>query len=253
MSKRPFILLSNDDGIRARGLRVLVSTLRRFADVVVVAPETEQSAASHSLTLHRPLRIIPMGRDQYAVNGTPTDCITLAVHQILKRSPDLLVAGINRGPNLGDDIHYSGTVSAAVEGTLLGLCSVAVSLAVINSGRAYYQSAADFTVSLCQRVIAEKMPKGVLLNVNVPNLPDSALRGWTATTLGKRNYGGIIVEKTDPRGRPYFWIGGDQQAFFDRKGTDCSAIQDNKVSVTPLKIDFSHRRFLRTMKTWKIS
>lgn len=246
------ILISNDDGVRARGIQVLARTIRKWAEVVVVAPEHEQNAASHSLTLHRPLRIRRIGRNHFSVNGTPTDCITLAVHQILSRRPDLILSGINRGANLGDDIHYSGTVSAAVEGAILGIPAVAVSLTVFHDRRHYYGTAAHFTVALCQKLVRSPFPKGTLLNVNVPNLPEKELAGWEVTSLGKRNYGGVIVEKTDPRGEPYYWIGGDEAAFFERVGTDCTAIQRNKISLTPLKIDMTHEAFRRRMRQWTI-
>ncbi len=252
MKRRPLILISNDDGIRARGLEVLVRTLRKWADVVVVAPQGEQSASSHSLTLHRPLRIERVGPNRYAVDGTPTDCIVLAVHKILSRHPDLVLSGINRGANLGDDIHYSGTVSAAVEGAILGIRSMAVSLAIFGEKRKHYTTAADVAGSLCRQLIQAKTPTGVLFNVNVPNRPAKMVSDWEMTTLGKRNYGGVIIEKTDPRGRPYYWIGGDQTALVDRAGTDCTAIAQGKISVTPLRIDLTHRSFLREMKRWKI-
>lgn len=245
------ILVSNDDGIHAPGLKALVKHLRGFADVTVVAPDREQSASSHSLTLHRPLRIHRLKAKHYAIDGTPTDCILLAVHQILKEPPDLVVSGINRGANLGDDVHYSGTVSAAMEGTLLGLPSIAVSLASFGDKKLYFNTAAHFAETIIKKVLRKALPKGVLLNVNVPNLPVEDVKGINVCQLGKRNYGGVIIEKVDPRGRNYYWIGGDQEAFFETKDTDCAAIQQQQVSVTPVRTDLNHRKFYKDMESWR--
>ena len=250
MTNRPFILISNDDGIQARGLQILVRKLKSWADIVIVAPEQEQSAASHSLTLHRPLRIRRVKKNTYAVNGTPTDCVTLAVHQILDRRPDLVVSGINRGGNLGDDVHYSGTVSAAMEGAILNIPAVAVSLACFGDERCHYATAAHVALHFCNLLRRRKPPKRILFNINVPNVRLQDVKGTEVTKLGKRNYGDIIVEKTDPRGRQYYWIGGDQTAFHELSGSDCMAISENKVSVTPLKADLTHRSMIREMKAW---
>jgi 5'-nucleotidase len=244
------ILISNDDGIQARGIQILSRTIQEWADVVVVAPEHEQSAASHSLTLHRPLRIRRVKKDHYAVNGTPTDCVTLAIHQILDRRPDLVISGINRGANLGDDVHYSGTVSAAMEGAILNIPSVAVSLAVFGDARCHYVTAAEIALRFCKKISRLQLPKRALFNINVPNVPAKDLEGVEVTTLGKRNYGDIIVEKTDPHGHQYYWIGGNQTEFYDLKGSDCKVISQNKVSITPLKTDLTHRSLIKELKSW---
>lgn len=224
--------------------------IRTWAHVVVVAPEREQSATSHSLTLHRPLRIRKVSGAVYAVDGTPTDCITLAVHQILDERPDMVISGINSSANVGDDVHYSGTVSAAMEGAIIGISSVAISLAAFGDGQRHYNTAADVALKFCKKLHRAAAPKGSLFNINVPNVTPRRLSGLAVTRLGKRSYGGIIVEKTDPRGKLYYWIGGDQTGFEKRSGTDCVAIQDNKVSITPLKTDLSDRSYGKKMRQW---
>jgi|SRR5579885_2154770 len=249
---KPLVLISNDDGIRAEGLRSLASVLRRIARVVVVAPDSEQSASSHSLTLHRPLRIHHLGPDEYAVNGTPTDCITLAVHAILRKKPDLIVSGINRGANLCDDVHYSGTVSAAIEGALMGIPSIAISLVVYGDDRPHFETAANFGSRLCRRVLRERLPLGFVLNVNVPNVPASKVRGYEFTKLGKRNFGDVTVEKIDPRGRKYYWIAGNDKKFHDIPDSDGNAIQRKKIVITPLQVDMTHYPLLDNMRSWKV-
>jgi len=253
MSKnKPLILISNDDGIRAEGIQILAATLRKIARIVVVAPESEQSASSHSLTLHRPLRIFRMGPDAYAVNGTPTDCITLAVHTILKKKPDLIVSGINRGANLCDDVHYSGTVSAAIEGALMGIPSIAISLVVYGEAVAHFETAARFGARLSRRVLREKLPLGFVLNVNVPNLPESKVNGYEFTKLGKRNFGDVTVEKIDPRGRKYYWIAGNDKRFHRIPNSDGNVIQRKKIVITPLQVDMTHYGLLDSMTGWKV-
>jgi 5'-nucleotidase len=246
------ILVSNDDGIQAPGIRALAKALKKIrgARVVVVAPDRERSASSHALTIHRPLRAIKTAKDFYAVDGTPTDSVMLAVHALLKEKPDLIVSGINRGANLGEDVHYSGTVSAAVEGAIMGIPAIAVS--VVGRDRFHYELAANFALKLARKVIKEGMPTGVVLNVNVPNLPAASINGVAITKLGKHNYGGIIVEKMDPRGKPYYWIGGNPEDFVDRPGSDCEAYQQHKISVTPIQVDMTDHAFLRKIKTWDL-
>lgn len=251
-NKKQLILISNDDGIRAEGIQALAVALRRVARVVLVAPDSEQSASSHSLTLHRPLRIVRYAPDAYSINGTPTDCITLAVHTILKKKPDLIVSGINRGANLCDDVHYSGTVSAAIEGALMGIPSIAVSLVVYGEGRAHFETASRFAARLSRRVLREKLPLGFVLNVNVPNLPQSKVQGYEFTKLGKRNFGDVTVEKLDPRGRKYYWIAGNDKRFHDIPDSDGNLIQKGKIVITPLQVDMTHYTLLENMRTWKV-
>ncbi len=254
VKKTSLILVSNDDGYQAPGICILTAALRRLpgVSVVVVAPDGEQSASSHSLTLHRPLRVYRHAKDEYSVDGTPTDSITLAVHEILPRKPDLIVSGINRGANLGDDVHYSGTVSAAVEGALLGIKSIAVSLVSWGEGPVYFEAAARIATRLVKKVLGETLPRGFVLNVNVPNLPYKELKGIALTRLGKRNYGDIIFKKMDPRGKKYYWIGGDERTFKNIPGSDGNVILEKKVSVTPLQVDLTHFALLEEMAAWKI-
>jgi 5'-nucleotidase len=250
--KRALILVSNDDGYQAEGLRALARALKPLGRVVVVAPEGEQSASSHSLTLHRPLRVHRHDENLFSVSGTPTDCITLAVHTILKKKPDLIVSGVNRGANLCDDVHYSGTVSAAVEGALMGISSIAISLVAFGEDFPHYASAAAFAARLGRRVLREKLPPGFVLNVNVPNLPASKLRGYEFTKLGKRDFGDVTVEKIDPRGRKYYWIAGNDKKFMKMPGSDGNGIKDRKITITPLQVDLTHYALLENMRGWRV-
>ena len=246
------ILVSNDDGISAPGIRILARSLKRIrgARVVVVAPDTEKSAASHALTLHRPLRVKKLSKDFYAVDGTPTDAVMLAVHTILKQKPDLIISGINRGANLGEDVHYSGTVSAAMEGAIMGIPAIAVSVVALHHFR--YDVAARFSIKLVRKVLRDGLPLGVVLNVNVPNLSNRKIKGYSVTSLGKHNYGDVNVEKIDPRGRPYYWIGGTPHQFEDRPGSDCDAFLKGRISITPIKADMTDQFFLKKLKKWKL-
>ena len=248
--KRPLILISNDDGFYSEGIKILAKKLKTLGTVVTVAPDQERSAASHSLTLHRPLRAKKMKPDVYAVDGTPTDCITLGVKELLPRVPDLIVSGINRGANLGDDVHYSGTVSAAVEGGLMGIPSVAVSL--MGRDDFHFETAAHFALRLIKKVLKEGLPPGVILNVNIPNVPLKQIKGYQFTKQGKRNYGDIIAERLDPRGRKYYWIGGDEHGFEDIPESDCNAILSNFVSITPIRVNLTEHEYLEALRTWKL-
>jgi 5'-nucleotidase len=235
---RVSILLSNDDGISSEGIAALQEALASLDEIWVVAPDRDQSAVSHSLTLHRPLRIEPVGPRVFRVDGTPTDCINLAINGILPERPRLVISGINRGANLGDDITYSGTVSAAMEATLLGVPAIAVSL--VARERFDFAPAAAFTRQLAHVVLDDHMPPDTLLNVNVPELPLHEIKGYALTRQGKRRYGDVIVEKVDPRGRKYYWIGGNQLDFVDSEGTDFNAIQQGLISITPLHLDLTN-------------
>ena len=235
----PLILVSNDDGIHSDGLRALADAVGVHGRVVVVAPDREQSAVSHALTLHRPLRIDELEPGRYTVDGTPTDCINLAINAILRERPALLISGINKGANLGDDVTYSGTVSAAMEGTLLGVPSIAVSQ--IGRGQYDFGIAATFTGELVGRVLATPLPADTLLNVNVPQFQNGERpRGVALTRMGKRRYGDAIVEKVDPRGRKYYWIGGEELAFLEEEGTDFDAVSRGSISVTPIHLDLTN-------------
>jgi 5'-nucleotidase len=241
------ILVSNDDGIRSEGLLALERSLAKVAQLYTVAPDREQNAMSHALTLHRPLRVQEAGRRRLCVDGTPTDCVKLAVTGLLPVRPDLVVSGINRGPNLGDDVVYSGTVSAAIEGTLLGIPSIAVSLVAFKDFA--FEAAADFAASLAERVLERGLPAGTLLNVNVPLGPARELKGWRVTRQGKRHYSETVVERVDPRGKKYYWIGGDDLGFAYEEGTDCVAVHEGYISVTPLRVDMTSYESLDTVRS----
>ncbi len=249
---RPLILVTNDDGIQSEGLRALATALREVGDVTIVAPDREQSASSHSLTLHRPLRINKIEPGSYAVEGTPTDCVYIATRSLMKGDgrPALVCSGINKGSNLGDDIHYSGTVSAAFEGTVLGIPSMAVSM--VGRGPYQFKTAADFAAKLARRMLEEKLPGDTLLNVNVPNVEPEKITGVAITRMGKRHYGDAVVENVDPRGRKYYWIGGAELDAEDIQGSDCNAVLETKISVTPLHLDLTNYAAIDRLSGWKL-
>lgn len=245
----PTILLCNDDGVRSEGIEALAAAMKDVGTVYIVAPDRERSAASHSLTLTHPLRVEKLGPRTYSVDGTPTDCVNLGVNGILKgRKIDLLVSGINKGANLGDDITYSGTVSAAMEGTILGIPSIAVS--VVTRSRFRFDVASEFTVNVARKVMQQGLPDDTLLNVNVPNVPKDKIPGVRMTRMGKRVYGDVIVEKRDPRGRKYYWIGGDYLSSEEVPGSDLEAIEDNYISITPIHLDLTNYAALRALRKW---
>jgi 5'-nucleotidase len=246
------ILLTNDDGINATGLKVLAEHLGRIGRVSVVAPDRERSAVSHALTLHHPLRAIQVGENRFAIDGTPTDCVNLGIHNLLRDKPDIVISGINHGANLGDDITYSGTVSAAMEATLMGIPAFAVSLAT-RSDSADFTSAARFAASLAETVIRNGLPRDTFLNVNVPDIPTESLGTYRFTRQGKRSYDGMIVDKVDPRGRNYYWIGSIEMNFHDIEGTDYHAVSRGDISITPLHLDLTNYDSFRELKTWVIS
>lgn len=244
------ILISNDDGIHSEGIKALAKAMKSLGDVYVVAPDRERSASSHSLTLYHPLRVEEVSRNWYAVDGTPTDCVNLAINGILKARPDLVIAGINKGPNLGDDITYSGTVSVAMEGTLLGVPSIAMS--VTAKSNFIFRPAAEFARRVSRFVLKNGLPTDTLLNVNVPNIESEMIKGYRITKQGKRVYGDAVVEKTDPRGRKYFWIGGDDLGFVHSKDSDFQAISEGYISVTPVHLDLTNHASLKEIRKWKL-
>jgi len=234
----PMILVTNDDGVYSPGIQILAKRLRELDEVVIVAPDRERSAAGHSMTLHRPLLIEEIKESVYSVNGTPTDCVNIAVKGLLKEAPRLVVSGINKGPNLGDDVTYSGTVAGAIEGILLGIPSFAVSLAARENFR--FAEAAEVAFRTAVQISEQRrLPAGTLLNVNVPNLPLSEIQGTLITRLGKRIYHQMTVERVDPRGKKYYWIGGGEPDWEREEGTDLDAVDRKFVSVTPLHLDFT--------------
>jgi 5'-nucleotidase len=233
------ILITNDDGIAAEGLGALERALDGIGRIVVVAPELEQSASSHAITLDKPLRIREHAPSKFAVSGTPSDCVILAVHGILGRKPDLVVSGINHGPNMGEDVTYSGTVAAAIEGRILGINSMAVSLTAWSG--ASFEGAASAARQLARTLLSLTGDRTRLWNVNVPAIPIGAVRGIKVTRLGSRVYNDIIVKKTDPRGKDYFWIGGAEPGWNTGENTDFAAVSEGYVSITPLRLDFTDR------------
>ena len=241
------ILVTNDDGIRSDGIKALAAALAPLGEVYVVAPDRERSASSHSLTLHRPLRMEEIGERTYTIDGTPTDCIIMALGGVLERKPDLVVSGINRGGNLGEDTIYSGTVSAAMEATLLNIPSMAVSLATLENFD--YSNAAAFSAKLAGQILSEGLPPDTLLNVNVP--PGTDTRGHRVTHLGKRAYGDVVIKKVDPRGKNYYWIGGDLEKWEGGADSDFQTIEDGLVSITPLHLDMTNHSSIDKLKEWK--
>src|SRR5512147_1311355 len=231
------ILITNDDGVYSLGIQVLAKRLREIDTVVIVAPDRERSAAGHSMTLHRPLLIEEVRESVFSVNGTPTDCVNIAVKGLLSETPSLVVSGINKGPNLGDDVTYSGTVAGAIEGILLGIPSFSISLAARENFR--FAEAAEVAVRTAARILNEGLPEGTLLNINVPNVALSDIQGTRITRLGKRIYHQMTVERVDPRGKKYYWIGGGEPDWEHDPGTDFDAIDKGMVSITPLHLDMT--------------
>ncbi len=246
------ILITNDDGINADGLKHLHKALGKMGKLYVVAPDRDRSAAGHSLTLHRPLRVEKTADNWYQVSGTPTDCVNLAVNAILKmKKPDLLISGINQGGNLGDDITYSGTVSAAIEGTLLDIPSVAIS--VDGKDKIDYKVASGFASKLVELVMEKGMPQDSLLNVNIPNLQDHEIKGIKITRQGKRIWEDSIIEKTDPRGQKYYWIGGNDLGWHEEEQSDIQAVRDGYISITPLHLDLTNYKAIAELQDWRIT
>ncbi len=244
------ILITNDDGVSSEGLRILADAVKALGEVSVVAPDRERSAAAHSLTLHRPLRVEEVAPGVYAADGTPVDCVNLAVYGILKGRPDLVISGINHGPNLGEDLVYSGTVSAAFEATFLGIPAFAISLAAREGFR--YKGAANFALKVAAYIMQNGLPQGTFLNINVPNVDEDKIRSYKITEQGKRVFQDAVVEKVDPRGKKYYWIGGGDQGFQEIAGTDFHAIANHSISITPLCVDLTNRAAVKELEGWRL-
>ena len=242
------ILISNDDGYFAPGLACLAEHLAKIADIVVVAPERDRSGASNSLTLDRPLKLSRAPNGFYYVNGTPTDCVHLAVTGMLDQQPDMVVSGINAGANMGDDTIYSGTVAAATEGFLLGIPSIAVSM--VGREFANYETAARVASDLVQRFARQKHSLPWLLNVNVPDIPYDKLQGITVTRLGKRHKAEPVVKASNPHGETVYWVGAAGKAQDAGEGTDFHAVAQQRVSLTPLQIDLTQYSQLDAVRGW---
>ena len=242
------ILVSNDDGYLAKGIIALADALAEIADVIVVAPDRNHSGASNSLTLHSPLRVHKVEEGRYFVNGTPSDCVHLALSGFLDEDPDIVVSGINHGANLGDDVIYSGTVAAAMEGRFLGLPAIAVSL--VGRHATHFDSAARVAADLVRKLKAEPLPKDIMLNVNVPDTPYEALRGIESTRLGFRHRSEPLVPMKDPSGRRIYWIGPAGEGQDAGPGTDFEAVERGAVAVTPLKVDLTRHEALPELSNW---
>ncbi|GMW05465.1 MAG: 5'/3'-nucleotidase SurE [Gammaproteobacteria bacterium] len=242
------ILLSNDDGYQSDGLATLALALSDLAELTIVAPDRNQSGASHSLTLEMPLRVGRTREGMYYVNGTPTDCVHLAITGLLDHEPDMVIAGINHGANLGDDVLYSGTVAAAVEGRFLGLPAIAVSLA--GQSLRHFDTAGQAARMLLQRLQGAPLAADTILNVNVPDVPFGEITGFEATRLGYRHRSEPVIEARDPKGRPVFWVGSAGAGQDAGPGTDFHAIANNRVSVTPLQIDLTHHSRVGAIAEW---
>lgn len=248
------ILLTNDDGIHASGILALYETLIKTAEVWVVAPENEQSAVGHAITISDPLRVKKVQKDGkflgYAVNGTPADCVKIGISQIVPQRPDLVISGINQGLNAGDCIIYSGTVSAATEGTIMGIPSIAVSLDTYTNHD--FSTAARFTAHLAGLISHKGLPRGVLLNVNIPAVESSRIKGVAITRQGRFTFRDGFEKREDPRGRTYYWLGYEELSIEEDGDTDLAAVRQNKISITPLQHDLTDYSFLDTLKSWNV-
>lgn len=245
------ILVSNDDGVNAPGIKVLERIARGLsADVWVVAPESEQSGVAHSLTLHEPLRIRKLSARKYAVNGTPTDSVLLAAKVILpkRKKIGLVLSGINRGANLAEDVTYSGTVAAAMEGTLLEIPSIAFSLQTTEGRKEQWKTVETHAPALIRKLMTLRWPLGTLINVNFPELPPEQVKGTRIAPLGQRQINDKVEQRLDPKGRPYYWIGAPLKDDYGREGVDLAGIRDGYITVTPLNLDLTHYKMMEDIR-----
>jgi 5'-nucleotidase len=246
------ILVTNDDGYLANGIQVLADAARRLGEVTVVAPDREQSATSHSLTLHYPLRARLASDKVYVVDGTPTDCVVLALGELLGDHPDFVLSGINHGANLGDDVLYSGTVAAAMESCILGIPSIAISYTgpEPNAISAWTNVLTELLGQLLKR---EDFPAETLLNINLPNVPPGDIAGVRVTTLGRRAYVGSLTRAKDPNGKEYFWIGGGESKWWGGPDVDFRAVHSGYISITPLHLDLTNYKLLERIDGWGLT
>jgi 5'-nucleotidase len=256
---RPHILITNDDGIDSEGLLALKQALAEIGQVSVIAPDHNWSAAGHSKTMHKPLRInkvhLADGDHAYSTDGAPSDCVAIGILGFLQKKVDLVVSGINKGSNMGDDVTYSGTVAAAMEGIIWGYPSIAISLdgyVAEEPDANNFALAARVTACLAERVLADKWRADTLLNVNVPNLEEKEIKGLEITRLGRRGYQDELIVRTDPFGRLYYWIGGGKPTMVNEPGTDIRALADGKISVTPIHLDLTNHEVIPTLKEWNL-
>lgn len=247
------ILVTNDDGIHAEGIQALYKALDKIADVFVIAPERERSAVGHGITMHKPLFVKEINSSSdhikiWSANGTPSDCVKLGVEAMKDIKPDIIMSGINAGANLGIDILYSGTASAAIEGMILGIPSVAISLATYDHPD--FTLAAQFSVNLAKKMVEQPLPEGTFLNVNIPPDADLDFNRVAITTLGKRRYTNYFDKRTDPRGRTYYWLSGDVIEYNEGKETDTGAVKQKYISITPVRFDFNDKDTAAVIKKW---
>jgi len=243
------LLISNDDGISAEGIQVLSERMKFLGQVTIVAPDQNRSGASNSLTLDSPVRLRETGERTWSVSGTPTDCVHIALTGLLEKDPDMVVSGINAGANLGDDVIYSGTVAAAMEGRFLGLPAIAVSL-VFQDSPTHYASAAEAVASLVEQLEKDPLPADTILNINVPDLPWDEIKGFEVTRLGHRHRAEPVIQATDPRGLPMYWIGPAGPEQDAGPGTDFDAIRRGYISITPIHVDLTRYQALEQVSGW---
>jgi 5'-nucleotidase len=250
--KKPYILVTNDDGINAPGINALVLQLRKIGDVIVVAPDTERSAVGHAITLSDPLRVVNFSKNGiwsgFGVSGTPADCVKIAVNALLDRKPDIIVSGINLGSNTGINVIYSGTVSAATEGTILGIPSIAISLTTYIDP--IFETPGKFARNIVKLVLEKGLPDGTLLNINVPNLYESEIKGIAITRQGRARFAEVFDKRIDPKNKVYYWLAGSKEEMQEAEDVDDEAIKRNEISITPIKYDLSDYEFMRELKNW---
>ncbi|MBI2845933.1 MAG: 5'/3'-nucleotidase SurE [Chloroflexi bacterium] len=249
------VLVTNDDGISSLGLRALAVALREVGEVTTLAPDHNWSASGHNKTMHKPLRIdpvtLPDGSPAHVSSGSPSDCVALALLGFMSPPPDLVISGINIGANLGSDVHYSGTVAAAREAVIYGLPAISVSMESDEQGD--FLAAAQFVARLAKKVMENGLPRGILLNVNLPDLRDGPPSGVEITRLGKRVYQDVLVERQDPRGRNYYWIGGERPVGVSEEGADVWALEKRRISITPLHLDLTFGQIIPRLQGWSLS
>ena len=253
--KKLNILVSNDDGIHSPGIQALGRALKKLGHVTMVAPEREQSTMGHALTLHKPVRLFKVrsepGMDQYAMSGTPADCVYVGLRWVLKSKPDIIVSGINNGVNLGNDIYYSGTIAAAREGAVRDIPAIAASLDYHadpgEKKEAHFDDAAEYLASLVTKVLATRLPTNCLLNVNFPNVPFSKIKGTRVARQGLRMYTDSVKERRDNRNKPYFWLGGTYKGFQNIAGSDCEVLDKGYISITPCRLDLTQYEYMEAL------
>lgn len=250
------ILITNDDGIYANGIKELSIKLSDIGEVVVVAPDRERSAIGHAITIHTPLRVekiedILPNIEAWAINGTPSDCVKIAIESLMRVKPDLIVSGINNGPNLGTDVIYSGTVSAAIEGAMHSIPSIAISACFFN-GKINYESVAEVSCKIIKNLVKKDLPKNIILNINVPSISLEQIKGIKITELGIRKYNNNYVKRTDPKGKNYYWLSGELIEIKNKDTSDIVAIEEGFISITPLHFDLTAYNYLDELKNWKI-